>query len=34
VIDKHDEPDKVTQQINLNVQKILEQFPPKERAAR
>jgi hypothetical protein len=34
VIDKHDEPDKVTQQINLNVQKILEQFPPKEKAAR
>ncbi len=30
VIDKHDEPDKVTQQINLNVQKILEQFPPEE----
>ena len=34
VIDKHDEPDKVTQQINLNVQKILEQFPPKEKGAR
>jgi len=34
VIDKHDEPDKVTQQINLNVQKILEQFPPKDRGAR
>jgi len=34
VIDKHDEPDKVTQQINLNVQKILEQFPPKEKTAR
>jgi len=34
VIDKHDEPDKVTRQINLNVQKILEQFPPKDRAAR
>jgi len=29
VIDKHEEPDTVTQQINLNVQKILEQFPPK-----
>jgi len=34
VIDKHDEPDRVTKQINLNVQKILEQFPPKERGAR
>jgi hypothetical protein len=34
VIDKHDEPDRVTQQINMNVQKILEQFPPKEKAAR
>ena len=34
IIDKHDDPDRVTQQINLNVQKILEQFPPKERAAR
>jgi len=34
VIDKHDAPDKVTQQVNLNVQKILEQFPPKERTAR
>ena len=34
VIDKHEEPDKVTQQINLNVQKILEQFPPKAKAAR
>ena len=34
VIDKHDAPDKVTKQINLNVQKILEQFPPKERDAR
>lgn len=34
VIDKHDEPDRVTQQINLNVQKILEQFPPKEKGAR
>jgi len=34
VIDKHNGPDKVTQQINLNVQKILEQFPPKERGAR
>lgn len=30
VIDKHDAPDRVTQQINLNVQKILEQFPPKD----
>ncbi|MGB5278915.1 MAG: DUF4136 domain-containing protein [Gammaproteobacteria bacterium] len=29
VIDKHDAPDRVTEQINLNVQKILEQFPPK-----
>jgi hypothetical protein len=29
VIDKHDAPERVTQQINLNVQKILEQFPPK-----
>jgi hypothetical protein len=28
VIDKHDKPEKVTEQINLNVQKILEQFPP------
>ncbi len=28
VIDKHDKPDRVTEQINLNVQKILEQFPP------
>ena len=28
VIDKHDAPDRVTRQINLNVQKILEQFPP------
>jgi hypothetical protein len=28
VIDKHDAPDRVTKQINLNVQKILEQFPP------
>lgn len=34
VIDKHDEPDKVTQQINLNVQKIIELFPPDERDAR
>ena len=34
VIDKHEEPDKVTQQINLNVQKILEQFPPKAKTAR
>jgi len=34
VIDKHAEPDKVTQQINLNVHKILEQFPPKARSAR
>ena len=34
VIDKHEEPDKVTQQINLNVQKILEQFPPEAKAAR
>ena len=30
IIDKHDDPDRVTQQINLNVQKILEQFPPKD----
>jgi len=29
VIDKHDKPERVTEQINLNVQKILEQFPPK-----
>ena len=29
VIDKHDAPERVTEQINLNVQKILEQFPPK-----
>ncbi len=29
VIDKHDAPDRVTKQINLNVQKILEQFPPR-----
>ena len=28
VIDKHDKPERVTEQINLNVQKILEQFPP------
>ena len=28
VIDKHEAPDRVTEQINLNVQKILEQFPP------
>jgi hypothetical protein len=28
VIDKHDAPERVTEQINLNVQKILEQFPP------
>jgi len=34
VIDKHEEPDTVTQQINLNVQKILEQFPPKNKDAR
>jgi hypothetical protein len=34
VIDKHDEPDRVTQQINLNVQKILEQFPPTVKGAR
>lgn len=34
VIDKHDAPDRVTQQINLNVQKILEQFPPKQTGAR
>lgn len=34
VIDKHEEPDKVTQQINLNVQKILEQFPPTDKGAR
>jgi hypothetical protein len=27
-IDKHQDPDKLTEQINLNVQKILEQFPP------
>ena len=30
VIDKHDAPNRVTEQINLNVQKILEQFPPKK----
>lgn len=29
-IDKHEDPDKLTEQVNLNVQKILEQFPPKE----
>jgi len=34
VIDKHDAPDRVTKQINLNVQKILEQFPPDEKASR
>ena len=34
VIDKHEEPDRVTQQINLNVQKILEQFPPAKGSAR
>jgi hypothetical protein len=28
-IDKHVDPDKLTEQINLNVQKILEQFPPR-----
>ena len=28
IIDKHDSPDRVTKQVNLNVQKILEQFPP------
>jgi hypothetical protein len=33
VIDKHDKPDRVTEQINLNVQKILEQFPPKDKGA-
>ncbi|UCB55652.1 MAG: DUF4136 domain-containing protein [Thiotrichales bacterium] len=33
VIDKHEAPDRVTEQINLNVQKILEQFPPKDRGA-
>ena len=33
VIDKHDAPDRVTEQINLNVQKILEQFPPAVKAA-
>jgi hypothetical protein len=27
-IDKHEDPDKLTEQINLNVQKILEQYPP------
>ena len=31
VIDKHEPPDRVTRQINLNVQKILEQFPPGKR---
>ena len=31
VIDKHDAPDRVTKQINLNVQKILEQFPPENK---
>lgn len=29
-IDKHEDPDKLTEQVNLNVQKILEQFPPKQ----
>jgi len=29
VIDRLEAPDRVTEQINLNVQKILEQFPPK-----
>ena len=33
VIDKHDAPDRVTEQINLNVQKILEQFPPEVKGA-
>ena len=33
VIDKHDAPDRVTKQINLNVQKILEQFPPERPGA-
>ena len=33
VIDKHDAPDRVTEQINLNVQKILAQFPPANRNA-
>ena len=31
VIDKHEPPERVTKQINLNVQKILEQFPPGKR---
>ena len=30
VIDKHEKPDRVTDQVNLNVHKILEQFPPRE----
>jgi len=33
VIDKHDKPERVTEQINLNVKKILEQFPPERRNA-
>ena len=33
VIDKHARPDRVTEQINLNVKKILEQFPPERRNA-
>ena len=31
VIDKHEAPDRVTKQVNLNVQKILEQFPPESK---
>jgi hypothetical protein len=34
IIDKHDSPDRVTKQVNLSVQKILEQFPPKSTDAR
>jgi hypothetical protein len=34
VIDKHEEPDKVTQQISLNVKKILDQYPPAEASGR
>jgi hypothetical protein len=33
IIDKHEEPDIVTEQVNLNVKKILEQFPPKVKGA-
>ncbi len=34
VIDKLEAPARVTEQVNLNVQKILEQFPPKVSGAR